>query len=402
MFHPSMRPAFNRVSRRSALLGLTAAITLGRTSLALAGAPTEKRLVVVLLRGALDGLAAVVPYGDPQLAALRAELVPGQPGTQDGVLDLGGFFGLHPALSGLHAMYMDNDLLPIHAVAGPTRVRSHFEAQDDLEYGADHAMRSGWLNRVASLMPASPGTTDTALAIASVVPILLRGPAPVASWLPKSFARPEPDLYARLATLHQSDPITGPAIAEGLKDRGFSEAAMAGAAEPPNKYAFQSLCTSAGQLLAAPDGPRLAALEIGGWDTHAAQKSRLTGPLRQLDEGMVALKAALGPAWRHTAVLVVTEFGRTVRVNGTNGTDHGTGTTAFLLGGAIAGGRVQASWPGLAPGNLYENRDLQPTADLRAVAKGLLRQHFGLDAAALAQVFPDSEAAGPMPGLIRS
>lgn len=397
MSHPSMR-----LSRRQALLGLATSFTLGPASLALAEAPTEKRFVVVILRGALDGLAAVVPYGDPNLAVHRLDLAMPQPGAEGGLLDLGGFYGLHPAMTGLHAMYRQNELLPVHAVAGPYRVRSHFEAQDYLEYGADHAMSSGWLNRVAGLMPQTRGATDNAFAVGSVVPLLLRGPQPVGSWLPKSFLQPEPHLYARLAALHHSDPVTGPAIAEGLKERGFSTAALAGSDEPANRYAFQSLCTSAGKLLAAKDGPRLAALEIGGWDTHAAQKNRLGGPLKQLDEGIVALKAALGGEWKKTVVLVMTEFGRTVRANGTGGTDHGTGSVAFVLGGNVTGGRVQANWPGLTPGNLFENRDLQPTADLRAVTKGLLSQHFGLDAARLEQVFPESGRAAALSGLLRA
>jgi uncharacterized protein (DUF1501 family) len=390
-----------RLSRRSALLGLTTSFSLGRASLALAAAPTDKRFVVVILRGALDGMSAVQPYGDPALAGLRGALLLGQPGTEGGLLDLGGFYGLHPALAGMHGLYKASELLPVHAVAGPYRVRSHFEAQDYLEYGSDHSLTSGWLNRVAGLMPAARGNPDTALAVGSIVPLLLRGAAPVGSWLPKSFAEPQPDLYARLLALHHGDPVTGPAMAEGLKERGFTEVAMQGAAPVDNKFAFASLCGAAGRLLAAPDGPRLAALEIGGWDTHAGQKNRLTGPLRQLDEGMVALKQSLGEAWGKTAVLVMTEFGRTARVNGNNGTDHGTGTVAFVLGGAVAGGRVQANWPGLAAGNLFENRDLQPTVDLRAVTKGVLRQHFGLDARALAVVFPDSERAAAVSGLLR-
>ena len=394
--HSSMR-----LSRRSALLGLTASVTLGRASLALASAPTDRRFVVVILRGALDGMSAVQPYGDPALAGLRGPLLLGQPGAEGGLLDLGGFYGLHPALAGLHGMYRDGALLPVHAVAGPYRVRSHFEAQDYLEYGSDHSLTSGWLNRVAGLMPATRGHPDTALAVGSVVPLLLRGSASVGSYLPKSFAEPQPDLYARLLALHHGDPVTGPAIAEGLKERGFTEIAMQGAAPVGNKFAFASLCGAAGRLLAAPDGPRLAALEIGGWDTHAGQKNRLTGPLRQLDEGMVALKSSLGDAWGKTAVLVMTEFGRTARVNGNGGTDHGTGTVAFVLGGAVAGGRVQVNWPGLAGGNLFENRDLQPTVDLRAVTKGVLRQHFGLDGRALAVVFPDSERAAAVSGLLR-
>eukprot|EP01037_Dinobryon_pediforme_P005504 gene5505-5559_t len=395
--HSSMR-----LSRRGALLGLATSFTLGRASLAVAAAPTDRRFVVVILRGALDGLSAVVPYGDPNLGSLRAALKMPEPGAESGLLDLGGFYGLHPALSGMHAMYRAGELLPVHAVAGPYRIRSHFEAQDYLEYGADHAMRSGWLNRVASLMPQTKGGTDTAFAVGSVVPLVLRGPQPVGSWLPKTFAQPDADLYARLAALHHADPVTGPAVAEGLKERGFSAAALAGTEEPANKYAFQALCASAGKLLAAKDGARIAALEIGGWDTHAAQLNRLTGPLRQLDEGMVALKGALGEAWGKTAVLVMTEFGRTVRTNGTGGTDHGTGSVAFVLGGAVSGGRVQANWPGLSQGNLLENRDLQPTADLRALTKGVLGQHFGFDAAGLSLVFPDSERAAALPGLLRA
>jgi uncharacterized protein (DUF1501 family) len=155
-------------------------------------------------------------------------------------------------------------------------------------------------------------------------------------------------------------------------------------------------------MLRAPDGPRVAALEIGGWDTHTAQAARLTGPLKQLDEGLVALKAGLGPAWKQTAVLVMTEFGRTARVNGTRGTDHGTGTVAFVIGGAVAGGRVKATWPGLGAGQLFENRDLAPTTDLRMVARGMLGAHLGLSAGALGQVFPNTDGISGMPGLIRA
>jgi uncharacterized protein (DUF1501 family) len=176
---------------------------------------------------------------------------------------------------------------------------------------------------------------------------------------------------------------------------------MAGEDEPKDKNAFATLARSAGEMLAAPDGPRIAALEIGGWDTHTGQANRLTRPLKQLDAGLVALKTALGPAWAQTAVLVMTEFGRTARVNGTKGTDHGTGTVAFVVGGAVAGGRVRATWPGLGPDQLFENRDLAPTTDLRAVAKGMLAAHLGLDGGALGRVFPGSDGVGPMAGLIQ-
>lgn len=389
-----------KLTRRAALLGLTGAVTLGRASLAVAAAGTDRRFVVVILRGALDGLSAVVPYGDRNLNGLRAGLLPPQPGQDGGLLDLGGFYGLHPALTHLHELYQANEFLPVHAVAGPYRSRSHFEAQDYMESGADHRLTSGWLNRVAALLPAT-GASEPALSIGASLPLLLRGPAKVGSWLPQSFQEPEPDLYTRIAALHGHDPVTGPAIADGLKERGFTSAVLAGMEQPPNKFAFATLAGTAGKLLAAEDGPRLAALEIGGWDTHTAQTNRLNYPLRQLDDGLVALKTGLGDAWRRTVVLVMTEFGRTVRENGTGGTDHGTGTVAFVLGGAVAGGRVRTDWPGLAEDRLFENRDLQPTADLRSVAKGLLGAHLGLDGAALETVFPDSAVAAPMRGLVR-
>jgi uncharacterized protein (DUF1501 family) len=392
------------LTRRTALLGLATSFSVGRMSLALAAAPTDKRLVVVILRGALDGMAAVVPYGDAGLVGLRGEIVPPAPGQPDGLLDLGGFFGLHPALAGVHDMYKANEALVVHAVAGSYRVRSHFEAQDYLESGADHRMTSGWLNRAVGALPlaaADQRPDGEALAVGVSVPLLLRGPAQVANWAPHGFSQPAADLYLTIAALNQGDPVTGPAIAEGLRARGFSASVMAGEDEPKEKYAFPALARSAGEMLRAPDGPRIAALEIGGWDTHSAQANRLAGPLKRLDAGLVALKEALGPAWAQTAVLVMTEFGRTARVNGTKGTDHGTGTVAFVVGGAVAGGRVQATWPGLGAGQLFENRDLAPTTDLRAVAKGMLASHLGLDASALGQVFPGSDGVEAMSGLIR-
>jgi uncharacterized protein (DUF1501 family) len=395
------------ISRRSALLGLTAAWTAGRSSLALAAAPTERRFVVVILRGALDGMAAVVPYGDPNLTTWRAELVPPAPGAAGGLVDMGGFYGLHPALAGLHDMYAAGEMLAVHAVAGPYRSRSHFEAQDYLESGADQRMTSGWLNRVVAGLPAamaghSPG--GPALSIGLDMPLILRGPSVVGSWAPPNMGKPEPDLYLHLAALNTADPVIGPAINEALRERGFTAETLADPVQTPlprDKNSFAGLASAAGRMLAAADGPRIAALEIGGWDTHGSQMARLAGPLRQLDEGLVALKNGLGDAWRQSVVLVMTEFGRTVRVNGTRGTDHGTGTVAFVLGGAVAGGLVVANWPGLSQGNLFENRDLQPTADLRSVAKGLLAAHLQMPPQILARVFPDSAAAAPMTGLVR-
>jgi uncharacterized protein (DUF1501 family) len=396
------------VSRRATLLGLTSLMTAGRVSLAIAAAPTEQRFVVVILRGALDGLSAVVPYGDPDLAGLRPELVPPQPGQDKGSLDLGGMFGLHPAMVRSHALYQANEMLVVHATAGNYRVRSHFEAQDYLESGSDHRMTSGWLNRVVAAMPAptQSDASSSAIAIGPSVPLILRGQHSVANWAPHGFAEPRQTLYQAILHLNQSDPITGPAIAAGLRDRGFAGQVMGteqqGSPERGGRFAFPALAAAAGTMLRAADGPRIAALDIGGWDTHTGQNNRLWQPLTQLDGGLDALKTALGDAWRKTVVLVMTEFGRTARMNGTNGTDHGTATVAFVLGGAVSGGRVVANWPGLNRGQLFEDRDLAPTTDLRAVAKGILATHFGLDHAALNAVFPDSETVQPKFGLVRS
>ena len=393
-----------KITRRSALLGLGAAVTCGRASLALAAASTEQRFVVVILRGALDGLAAVPPYGDPALAALRAPLVPEAVGSAGGMLDLGGFYGLHPALAPLWPMYAAGELLVAHAIAGEWRVRSHFEAQDYLESGVDRRLDSGWLNRVVQAMPSSGRKAGEAVAVGQSVPLLLRGRAAVGSWMPHALPEPGLDLYAHLAALCAHDPLIGPAVATGLRERGFTDAVLAGGgALPHGAGAFPALAGEAARLLAAQGGPRIAALEIGGWDTHQAQNNRLRAPLGELAAGLVALRDGMGAAaWRRTAVLVMTEFGRTARINGTGGTDHGTATVAFAAGGAVAGGRVVADWPGLGDGRLLDGRDLRPTTDLRAFAKGLLGPHLGLGASVLDRVFPGSLAVASAPGLLRT
>ena len=395
------------LTRRGALLGLGAAASLGRSSLAFADAGGERRFVVIILRGALDGMSAVVPYGDPALADLRAKLVPPAPGQPGGMGDLGGFYGLHPALVRTLAMYRAGEFLPVHAVAGPWRVRSHFEAQDDLESGADHRLDSGWLNRVAAVLPVSgpAPAAGAAMAIGVDMPLLLRGTARVGGWAPAGFGPVAPDLYDRAAALAGRDPVIGPALREGLRELGFTDAALGAQGHPARgkrDHGFAALAGAAGTLLARPDGPRLAALEIEGWDTHVGQVPRLRFMLSTLDAGLAALKASLGAEWRRTVVLAMTEFGRTARINGTGGTDHGTATVAFLAGGAVAGGRVVADWPGLGGGRLFQNRDLAPTTDLRAVAKGVLAGHLGLGPAALATVFPGSLSVTPMGGLVRA
>ncbi|WP_421993839.1 DUF1501 domain-containing protein [Roseococcus sp.] len=389
--------------RRGFLLGLAGAMALGGTRLALAeGPPGEKRLVVVMLRGALDGLAAVAPYGDPGFATLRGGHAPPEPGQEGGTLDLGGFFGLHPALPRLHGLYCSDQALVVHAVAGPWRSRSHFDAQDFLESGSTQRLPDGWLNRALATMPGeAAGYARRGLALGIEVPLLLRGPVRVGSFASQARARPDTQVLAALVRLHRADRELGPAFTEGLRSRGFSSGVLAGLEPPPpGTSGFATLARSAGRLLADPRGPRVAAMELGGWDTHATQGPKLIGALNQLDEGLEALRAGLGAAWAQTAVLVMTEFGRTARINGTQGTDHGTAGVAFLLGGAVRGGRVLADWPGVGPGKLFENRDLAPTLDLRRVAKGLLRDHLGLGEAALLRAFPNSREAEALAGLV--
>lgn len=399
-----MSPHQPRFGRRSLLIGLGAAIALPQARVAFANAPGEARFAVILLRGGLDGLFAVQPYAEPTFGELRGPLALPEPGQEGGLLDLGGRFGLHPGLPQIHAMYRESEALILHAVAGNWRTRSHFDAQDLLESGADQRLASGWLNRALAAIPDRPGAQHTGLSVGTDMPLLMRGEVPVNTFAPRGMAAPTPDLLARLAALHAEDPVTGPAIAEGLRGRGYAAATLGEdvRARPRQGGAFRALALAAGRLMAQPDGPRIAAFELSGWDTHAAQATRLNGPLFQLDEGLGALKEALGPHWRRTAVLVVTEFGRTVRINGTQGTDHGTGGVAFLLGGAVQGGRVAGDWPGLAEANLFQNRDLQPTTDLRSLAKGLLRDHLRLAPQAVARAFPGSDAAAPMGGLVRA
>lgn len=404
MADPSLRRSRPHlaVGRRGLLLGAGAALSMGRATLSMAAAPTEKRLVVVLLRGALDGLAAVVPYGDPDLAAWRGALLPPGIGQPNGMLDLGGFYGLHPSLTGMQRLYWDNDLLIVHAVAASYRSRSHFEAQDWLESGAkSEKMGSGWLNRAVALMPRKSGEGAPAVAVSVTVPLLLRGSATVSTWAPPAFAPLDPALYRGISELNRDDAIIGPAIANALKQRGFADSALIDAKPPGELDGFAYLASNAAVLLRNADGPRVAALEIEGWDTHSAQPGRIQNPLRDLDTGLVAMRNAMGDMWRDTVVLVITEFGRTVRANGTLGTDHGTGTVAFVAGGSVAGGTVRANWPGLKRASLFEDRDLQPTTELRAVVKGVLRDHLGLDTMALSKVFPGGEHVAPLDRLMR-
>lgn len=395
--------------RRRFVLGAAGTLLLP-TRLALAAAGGERRFVLVVLRGALDGLAAVPPLGDPHYAEARGGIaIPTGPG---GARSLDGTFALHPALPFLHAAHERRELAVVHAVATPYRERSHFDAQDVLETGLErpHASRDGWLNR-ALVAAGATGRDAAGIAIGQNLPLVLRGAAPVTSWAPSGHVEADEDTLARLADLYSGDLLLSARLAEAMAadELAAGAAGAGGALDAMGRGAardFAPVAKVAAGFLLRPDGPRVAVLESGGWDTHANQgavEGALAARLAALDRGLAALAEALGGAWKQTAVLVATEFGRTVRVNGTRGTDHGTGGVAFVLGGGVAGGRVLADWPSLAPRALHEGRDLMPTTDLRSVIKGLLRDHLGVPPRALEdEVFPGSRTAPVLEGLIRA
>jgi len=392
--------------RRHLLAGAACGLAVGAlpTRLVLANAPTEKRLVLIILRGGMDGLSTVVPYADPDYRSLREGLALAPPDRENGVLDLDGFFGLHPALATLHDWYRQGDALALHAVASPYRERSHFDGQDLLEAGDSRLGSSpdGWLNRALSVIG---GEQRLGLAVGQSVPLVLRGETPVMSWAPSALPSADLGLLDRLAHVYAGDPLFRDALAEGRRANMLAGAAM-GDTEPASgrQEAYLQLADTAAGMLTAEDGPRIAVMDAPGWDTHIAQgtvNGALSRALGGLDAVLARLKDGLTPVWPETAIVIVTEFGRTVRPNGSGGTDHGTATAAFLAGGAVAGGRVIADWPGLGTNRLYEDRDLAPTADIRALFKGVLASHYGLPTGDLERfVFPDSTGVRPLDALV--
>jgi uncharacterized protein (DUF1501 family) len=404
------------------LSALAAGGALLTTRLAFANATQRRqRFVVVIMRGALDGLAAVPPYADPDYAALRREVALRAPGAAGGALPLNGFFGLHPSLVFLQQCYAARELIVFHAVASPYRDRSHFDGQDVLESGAlrAHASQTGWLNRALTQLP-ERSAGELGVALGQNVPLMMRGPAGVSSWSPSKMPALEEDTLARITDLYAHDPLLSVRLADGLQadaiaaEDAASTPAMMSAADTatraPRAQAYGAryaeVTRAAAGFLKQDDGPKVAVFDTSGWDTHANEggaEGQLAGRLGALDTGLATLRQELGPAWDDTAVLLVTEFGRTAAVNGTRGTDHGTGAAAFLLGGAVAGGRVVADWPGLSGHALYQGRDLAPTLDLRCVFKGILAEHLGVPARALDEsVFPDSAGAKPLRGLVHA
>lgn len=398
-------------SRREFLASAVASAGIaafGLPRIAFARVPTERRLVFVVLRGAMDGLAAVPPYGDSNYREVRDYLALPEPGEAGGVIPLDRRFALNAALAPVAPMFKDGDAIAFHAVATPYRDRSHFDGQDVLENGttASHDTRDGWLNRALALY--GDGAQRAGLAVGNGVPLTLRGSVPVASWAPSNLPGLDPDLLAALRASYRGDAHFEMALDEGAQSEALAQVALGDARgmgpQGPGANAFAQLAPAAGKLLAAAAGPRVAVMECFGWDTHQGQgtvQGRMADTLKAFAQGVAGMKQSLGPAWRDTVVMAASEFGRTVRPNGTGGTDHGTATAAFLFGGSLAGGRVIADWPGLD--RLYQDRDLAPTRDVRAVTKAVLRDHLEIPEGDLDRtVFPESIEAKPVDGLMRA
>jgi uncharacterized protein (DUF1501 family) len=378
------------------------------------GEGRDPRFLTIILRGALDGLATVAPVGDPDWQALRGD---NALSLSDKVpaLKLDDFFALNPAMPNLHGMFEAKQAIIVHASATPYRERSHFDGQDLLESGLSKpgASESGWLNRALSGL-APGGRVDPrggkAFAVGPVTPLVVRGPAPVLSWSSQRLMPASDDTVHRLLDLYRHADTKLASVLEDNANLSAIEQAggMAqnpGAAGPAQVRAyFSEAAGTAAKFLARPDGPRVGAFALDGWDTHFNEgiaQGRLSQLLGSLDAALAAIKSNMGSAWRETVVALATEFGRTARINGTAGTDHGTATVALLVGGALKGGRVIADWPGLKVGDLYQGRDLKPTTDLRAVFKGVLKDHLRADERALSQtVFPGSDGVKPMAGLL--
>jgi uncharacterized protein (DUF1501 family) len=389
-----------QLSRRTLLASsLVAASGLALPRMAFAQGAGTRNVLFVLLRGAADGMAMLAPVGDPGFEALRAVTLP----DYEGAARIGSFFALHPAFAETGKAAAAGEALFVHAAATAYRERSHFDAQNLLETGgtAPYAAKDGWLNRLAGLMNESTGRPPVrALAIAPTVPLALRGDAPVSNYAPSGLPEASEDLIARVSQLYGADAELGGLWARALETRAM--AADDGLTNLRNASAAGELAAS---LMRGAEGARIAMIELGGWDTHANLRGAFARQARGLDALLAAYRTAMGDAWADTLVLVATEFGRTARINGTNGSDHGTGGAALLMGGSLkarAGdARVIADWPGLAERQLFEGRDLAPTTALESVLAGAVAEHLRLDpATTMARLFP-GRSAPPLAGIVR-
>jgi len=400
------------VTRRDFIKGMCGAAALASTvsfypSLAFANVRTDKRLVVVLLRGGMDGMAALAPYGDKNYQSLRGDLSL----NKDVLLRVDPFFGLHPSLEPLANLYKKGEMICVPASALPYRERSHFDAQNMLELGSSkpHGLKSGWLNRLVDTIN---GDDNMALAFGQGMPTIMRGHASVNSWAPSVLPDVGDDYLSLIQKVYANDKLFSQNFARAMDIQDMAMDAVSGnerkmTRKSRSPQAFVTMAGAAGQWLAKQEGPRIATLELGGWDTHVGQGTeggRLANNLSLFARGIGEMKQGMGQsAWSKTVVIALTEFGRTARPNGNRGTDHGTASTAFLFGGALRGGRMVHKWPGLGDADLYEGRDLRPTIDVNAIVKGVLHEHYGISQRTLSRdIYPNSQNSGLIKGLVRA
>ncbi len=385
------------LDRRSLLAGslMLGAGSLALPRLAFAQVAGSRNLLFVLLRGAADGMAMLAPVGDPGLEALRGASL----ADYEGATRLGSFFAVHPALAEVAAAAQSGEALFVHAAATAYRERSHFDAQNLLETGgtAPYSVKDGWLNRLAALLNEGAPAPLRALAIAQAVPLALRGDAPVSNYAPSALPAASEDLLARVSQLYASDGELGP-----LWERALETKAMAQDDGLRNLRDAGAAGELAASLMRDAGGARIGMIELGGWDTHANQRFAFARSARGLDALLGAYKSGMGAAWADTLVVVATEFGRTARLNGTGGSDHGTASAALVMGGRVRGGRVIADWPGLADRQLFEGRDLAPTTSLESLLAGAAAEHMRLDPdLAMARLFP-GRSVKPLAGIVRA
>lgn len=387
------------ISRRHFIQGLTGAALASQFAprFVFASGLGQKKLVMIILRGGMDGLSALIPYSDATYKEARGKLAM-SPQT-DGLLPIDQTFALHPSLKTIHALYQNKQAIFLHAAATPLRSRSHFDVQDVLENGMDKAMatRNGWLNRALST------TSDNhAIAIMPNLPLILQGSFPVQSWTQSTLPDTNQAFYERVAAMYDQDERFHTALIQGMDANNIALANE----DAASRKKRSSNAESAAKFLLEPQGPNIAYLDATGWDTHVNQgtsNGALARRLGELDNDINTIKTTLGEEWNNTAILIASEFGRTVRVNGNGGTDHGTAGLAMLLGGAVQGGRVIGEWPTLALNKLYEERDLYPANDIRNLFAGTLQGLYGIDTQTLSStIFPVPATLRPYTDLIRT
>lgn len=384
------------LSRRAFLIGCSVAASPLLTPVTFAAAPGDNRLVVIILRGAMDGLDVLRPLGDRNYLGLRPTLAADAEASHD----LDGFFALHPAAAPLMPLWQAGELAFAHAVATPYRQgRSHFIGQDALENGAGAedgrmtATHDGWLNRALRVMPGAHA--ETAVSIGQQRLLILEGEAESQHFFPVDESTLSAQGQALLAKVNAADPLLAEPFAQA---QSLAAEVMGMDATPKGGIGHAQLGSYVADQLRGPS--RIASLSLGGWDTHHAQVRTMAQQLDALGQMVLAIKTGLQAAWGSTLVLAMTEFGRTARENGTAGTDHGTGGLMIAAGGAVRGGRVLGTWPGLGESDLLAGRDLLPTGDLRAYPGHALRGLFGVAAQDVeSRIFPGLDL-GRDPGLL--